>query len=117
MGIRTSARIGAFACLGVALGLAALTLRGGAVPAAVEPMPIETAAPVDPLPARMLQCQLAGEAAGSDPGCLAAWAENRRRFLGLRRARPVEPSPAGTVGADAVGLIDRPRANGLSEEH
>ncbi len=116
MGIRTSARIGACACLGVALGLAALALRGAALPAAVDPDPVEKAAPADPLQARLLQCQQAGEAGGSDPACLAAWAENRRRFLGLGRARPAEPTPAAAPAANAASPAERPGPGVLSQE-
>lgn len=36
--------------------------------------------------------QILGEAGAHDPGCLHAWAENRRRFLG-GATRPSEPSP------------------------
>jgi conjugative transfer region protein TrbK len=52
-----------------------------------EPAPIDTSVPtaaaaaVDPLGAELIHCQLLGEAAESDPACLRAWAENRRRFL------------------------------------
>ena len=36
----------------------------------------------DPLRATLRRCQQLGEAAASDADCLAAWAENRDRFLG-----------------------------------
>jgi conjugative transfer region protein TrbK len=36
---------------------------------------------VDPLRAELARCQALGQAGASDPGCLAAWAESRRRFL------------------------------------
>jgi conjugative transfer region protein TrbK len=45
----------------------------------------------DPLRAELARCQILGEAGAHDPGCLHAWAENRRRFLG-GGARPSEPS-------------------------
>lgn len=90
MNIRLPARIGAFACLGVALAMAILALREQP-----EPVPpsaiISTDLPKDPLEAMLERCQLAGQAAGSDPGCLAAWAENRRRFLSL------DPQPANAA--------------------
>ena len=47
----------------------------------------------DPLVAEMRRCQLLGEPGAHDAGCLAAWAENRRRFLALDR-RPLAPNPA-----------------------
>lgn len=81
MNIRLSARIGAFACLGVGVAMTLLALREEPKPAS-PPIPVSTDLPKDPLQARLRSCQLAGQAAGSDPGCLAAWAENRRRFLG-----------------------------------
>ena len=47
----------------------------------------------DPLVAEMRHCQALGESGGRDPACLAAWAENRRRFLGvdLRPEAPLDP--------------------------
>jgi len=41
---------------------------------------------VDPLRAEQRRCQELGEAAASDPDCLAVWAETRDRFLGRDRA-------------------------------
>ncbi len=46
--------------------------------------------PADPLRQSLRDCQRLGEAAASDPGCLATWAENRDRFLGCTPA-PVSP--------------------------
>ncbi|SFE01287.1 putative entry exclusion protein TrbK-alt [Salipiger profundus] len=50
------------------------------------PVPASTAPalqpPSDPLRATLRRCQQFGEAAASDADCLAAWAENRDRFLG-----------------------------------
>jgi conjugative transfer region protein TrbK len=40
------------------------------------------ASPVDPLQAELVRCQGLGQAGASDGGCLKAWAESRRRFLG-----------------------------------
>lgn len=42
--------------------------------------------PVDSLHATLLHCAELGEAAVHDSDCLAAWAENRRRFLGADKA-------------------------------
>lgn len=39
----------------------------------------------DPLRAEQRRCQELGEAAASDPDCLAVWAETRDRFLGRER--------------------------------
>ena len=49
--------------------------------------------PVDPLTAEFTRCQALGEAGARDPQCLAAWAENRRRFL-MPDHRVLEPNPA-----------------------
>jgi conjugative transfer region protein TrbK len=90
MNIRLPARIGAFAGLGIACAMGILALREVPEPQIV-PATLSTDLPNDPLQAILRSCQLAGQAAGSDPGCLAAWAENRRRFLGSGRSRPSEP--------------------------
>ena len=104
MTIRLPARIGAFACLGVALAMGLLALRDQSKPAS-PPVTLSTDLPNDPLQAILRSCQLAGQAAGSDPGCLAAWAENRRRFLGERRRTSVEPAPGGLPGKSSEPAI------------
>jgi conjugative transfer region protein TrbK len=38
-------------------------------------------AATDPLLGELRRCQSSGAAAAEDPGCLRAWAENRRRFM------------------------------------
>lgn len=117
MSIRTSARIGAYATLGIAIAMAALALRGAVDPSASTPAPIRTEASADPLQARLAHCQLAGEAAGSDRDCLAAWAENRRRFLGLGRARPAEPAFSDTSNrVDPAASLAGPTANAAQAE-
>ena len=55
-------------------------------------LPATQSVPADPLVAEMRRCQLLGEPGANDAGCLAAWAENRRRFLSLDR-RPLAPDP------------------------
>lgn len=97
MNIRLPARIGAFACLGVALAMGLLALREEPEPPS-PPATVSIDQPPDPLGARLRLCQLAGQVAGSDAGCLAAWAENRQRFLGQRRTRPAEPAVDDVVG-------------------
>ena len=94
MNLRLPARIGAFACLGVAVTMAALSLREAGRQDPVPQGQRAEAVRADPLQARLLRCQQAGGAAGSDGDCLAAWAENRRRFLGLDRSGTVEPDPS-----------------------
>ncbi len=51
--------------------------------------------PGDPLHAELSRCQALGEAGAHDPQCLAAWAQNRRRFL-LPDHRVLGPNPAVT---------------------
>lgn len=46
-----------------------------------QPSAIAAPAP-DLLREQLQQCQALGEIAASKPECLAAWAQNRRRFLG-----------------------------------
>lgn len=106
MQIRLPARIGAFACLGVAATMAVLALREEPEPSAPPIVPATTSA-ADPLRAKLTGCQLEGEAAASDATCLAAWAENRRRFLGGSR-------PPGRLSADPSNAADGaslPQAN------
>ena len=84
MEIRFVARVGAIACLGVALTMGVIALRdqptretGAAASRA--------AAPSSPLRARLARCQQMGAEGAHDPDCLAAWKENRERFLGVGR--------------------------------
>jgi conjugative transfer region protein TrbK len=49
-------------------------------------VPVAVDAP-DPHRQALARCQELGEAAGADAGCLALWAENRRRFLGQNEGR------------------------------
>ena len=50
----------------------------------------------DPLRAEMQRCQRLGQAGASDPGCLRAWDEHRRRFLsgGARRSARIADGEA-----------------------
>ena len=83
-----------------ALGLSAAIVAGSIVLAVTEkragrgsavPSPARTL-PSDPLAAEFARCQALGEAGAHDAGCLAAWAENRRRFLAPER-RLMAPIP------------------------
>jgi conjugative transfer region protein TrbK len=82
MDTKLFARIGAGAFVAVALTMSVLGLRE-------EPTvpPTETVAvwvpDGDPLPAQLRACSAMGELALSSPDCRAAWAEKRRRFLGV----------------------------------
>ncbi|MEO3434528.1 putative entry exclusion protein TrbK-alt [Inquilinus sp. CAU 1745] len=79
---RMLARIGAVVFVAFALTATAIEMtREEEGPAAVPAV----AATDDPghLPTELTRCQQLGEAATSDQACLRAWADNRRRFLGL----------------------------------
>ncbi|WP_158815390.1 putative entry exclusion protein TrbK-alt [Methylocapsa sp. S129] len=82
---RPIANLGAF---GRALGFVAVAAivvviavhfrRSDALEHAPPPAP---STPSDPLARELVRCQGLGMAAEDDPGCKAAWAENRRRFF------------------------------------
>lgn len=84
----------------LALILIGVILAGAAAWMAISDRPTSADRPVtdsiaasDPLQAEFARCQGLGEAGAHDPACLAAWAENRRRFLAPDR-RPAAPSPS-----------------------
>ena len=84
------ARIAAGAFVAVALTMTVLTLREE------REVPLPEMVTVwepdgDPLPAQLKACAAMGELALSSADCRAAWAEKRRRFLGIENG---EPSPA-----------------------
>ena len=55
--------------------------------------PVRSAVPpADPLSAEVSRCAAIGEAALENEACRRAWAEHRRRFLGLDQKQP-EPRP------------------------
>ena len=115
MNVRLPARIGAFACLGVAIAMGLLALRDEPKPSSPT-VTLSTDLPTDPLQAKLRSCQLAGQAAGSDPGCLAAWAENRERFLGQRsRAEPAADDAPGKSSEPAI-LVNEAVANTQQEQ-
>jgi len=79
------ARIAAIVFVAIAVTAAMVEMgrdeEGQATRPAALPLP-----EADPLRAEQRRCQELGEAAASDPGCLAVWAETRDRFLGRDRA-------------------------------
>ena len=84
------ARIAAGAFVAVALTMTVLTLREERE--VVQPELVTIREPdSDPLPGQLKACAAMGELALSSPDCRAAWAEKRRRFLGIEDG---EPSPA-----------------------
>ena len=85
MDAKTLARIGAVI-------FAAFAITAAVIDASRKPEPPATAAvtptlpaSADPLAAELDRCNTLGEAGERDAGCLAAWAKNRRRFLGEER--------------------------------
>ena len=75
------ARIAAivFVAIAITATVIEVTRKEGPAPASTAPA---LQPPADPLSTTLRRCQQLGEAAASDADCLAAWAENRDRFLG-----------------------------------
>ena len=76
------ARVGAAVFVGLAFAMTLVQMRE-------EPNPQPDSSPIawvpdgDPLPLQIKDCAEMGELALSSPDCRAAWAEKRRRFLGV----------------------------------
>ena len=79
------ARLGAVVFVAIALTVTAIDMARKDEPSAPRPASA-LQPPADPLRATLRRCQQLGEAAASDAGCLAAWAESRDRFLGHGRS-------------------------------
>ncbi|WP_265519262.1 putative entry exclusion protein TrbK-alt [Nitratireductor luteus] len=83
------ARLGAIVFIAIAITATVIEMTRKEEPARVGTVPaLQPSA--DPLRPSLRRCQQLGEAAVSDPGCLATWAESRDRFLG-RTPAPVVP--------------------------
>lgn len=102
MDTKLFARIGAGAFVAVALTMTALQLREE--PAPPQPEIITVFEPDgDPLPAQLRACSAMGELALSSPECRAAWAEKRRRFLGIAADKVVgNAAPVPSEGAPVI---------------
>ena len=97
MDTKLFARIGAGAFVAIALTMSVLQLREERP----EPLPeVVTVFEPDgyPLPAQLRACSDMGELALSSPDCRAAWAEKRRRFLGVENGGS---DPASDAAVDA----------------
>lgn len=80
MDTKLLARIGAVIFIAIAITMTAIEMSRAPEPARAEPGAVaETSA--DPLLIELRRCQSLGAAGASDPDCLRAWGENRRRFL------------------------------------
>ncbi len=87
------ARIGAGAFVAVALTMTVLSLREEPELPSTESSN-DWVPDGDPLPATLRACSAMGEQALSSPDCRAAWAEKRRRFLGIEgHAAPSSEPP------------------------
>lgn len=76
------ARLAAVIAIAVAVTAAAIHLARDESSTASKPSPAAAEAPrTDPLRETLRRCQQMGESATRDTQCLAAWHENRRRFL------------------------------------
>lgn len=95
---KTIARVGAIAFVAIAITMTALQLRDAPKPAPPDAVVTVMEPDGDPLPAVLRDCAALGEAGARDRGCLAAWAESRRRFL----------SPGG-AGKDMPDITVRPK--------
>ena len=86
---KTLARIAAIVIIAFALTARAIHLVLEDRPAMARPSPAPGAEALrtDPLREMLVRCQGIGEAATRDADCLAAWAENRARFLGQPEGR------------------------------
>ena len=80
------ARVAAIVFVAIAITATVVEMGRDEAGPAVRPaaLPVPEA---DSLRAEQLRCQELGEAAASDPECLAVWAETRDRFLGRERDR------------------------------
>ena len=109
MDTKLFARVGAVAFVAIALTMTALTLREG--PEAARPETITVWEPDgDPLPAQLKICNAMGELALSSPDCRAAWAEKRRRFLGVSDESDVADEPANEPVDDIASPVPTPIA-------
>jgi len=79
------ARLAAVVFIAFAVTATAINMARKDEPSA--PRPASALQPsADSLRESLRRCQQLGEAAASDAGCLAAWAESRDRFLGRDRS-------------------------------
>lgn len=83
-------RLGAVVFVALVITATAIEMtRKGEEPAS-HPVGRPGRAEPDPLREDLHRCARLGEAGGSDPGCLNAWAQNRARFLSSKPGNPQE---------------------------
>jgi conjugative transfer region protein TrbK len=77
-------RLGAIAFVAFAIVATAIQVNRTADTPVADAPPLSIYKPVaDPLRTELARCQGLGEAGAHDTACLKAWAENRRRFIGI----------------------------------
>lgn len=81
MDSRLLARIGAVIFVAIAITMTAIEMSRPPEPARAGPPAVAETSATDPLLIELRRCQSLGQVGASDPDCLRAWAENRRRFL------------------------------------
>jgi len=77
-----AARVAAMAFVLLAIVATAAQFQLGEHKPAAPVSSTEAIVGADPIRAELVRCQSLGEAGAHDSGCLRAWAENRRHFLG-----------------------------------
>lgn len=95
MDTKLLARIGAVIFIAIAITMTAIEMSRAPEPARAEPAAIAETSATNPLLIELRRCQSIGAAGASDPDCLRAWGENRRRFL-APGARPAARIADGT---------------------
>ncbi|MCA0046264.1 putative entry exclusion protein TrbK-alt [Mesorhizobium sp. B283B1A] len=102
------ARIGAVVFIAVALTVTAIEMSSKNDEPDAPAMRDRSIASQDPLASELRRCSGIGEASPRDPGCLRAWAESRRRFLGQRDAATApDPVAPTTLFPDVAASGDR----------
>ena len=93
MGGKHLAQIGAivFVALAITVALLGLGTKDSAPTDAVLAAPVLSADP-DPMARELQHCQMLGEDGARNTACLAAWAENRRRFFASSPTMPFSSS-------------------------
>jgi conjugative transfer region protein TrbK len=93
------ARIGAIVFVAIAITMTAIEMSRSPERAREVPVAVAETSATDPLLIELRRCQSLGQAGASDPDCLRAWAENRRRFL-APRARPAARIADGAISQE-----------------
>lgn len=103
---KTLARIGAVVFVAVAIVATAIEMNRMPDSPDNAPTIARPSLMRDPLDTELARCSGIGEAGSSDPSCLKAWAQARRRFLG--QPASAEPSASATSAAPATLFPNAP---------